>query len=187
MKTHTKGQLGLKILYGISVGVMIPTVLVAPNAPIMFAPLLRELAKKLDTRPQSLRRSLMALKRNRLLAMQEKSSGETVFVLSEDGKRRVAKGQLDMLAISQPKKWDNKWRIVLFDVPERQKTARDALHRTLRDLGFCQIQKSCFVHPYECRNEVDFITEIFMISEHVMYMVVESLEGEHILKKHFKL
>lgn len=186
MHKRKKGELGFKILYAISVGVMIPTALVVPNVPKAFMPLLRELAKKFNTRPQSFRRSLTTLKQKRLLSIQEKGE-EVTYVLSEGGKLRVVRGRLDELVIKQPRKWDGKWRIVLFDIPEKHKAAREALRGKLNSLGFYQIQKSCFVYPHECRAEIDFVTECFMISQHVMYVVAESLEGEGILKKHFQL
>ncbi len=186
MSGLNKGQVGLKILYVLAVGAMIPTALVAPNIPKVFAPILRELAKKLNARPQSVRRALTILKRDRLISVGENGE-EMTFVLAEGGKQRIVRGKLDELEIKRPKKWDKKWRMVLFDVPEKHKAAREALRQKLRDLGFLQIQKSCFVHPFECRDEIDFVTECFDVPHHVMYVVAESLEGESTFRKHFKV
>jgi DNA-binding transcriptional regulator PaaX len=43
-------------------------------------------------------------------------------------------------------KWDEKWRIVAFDIPEKFKTGRDALRRKLKEVGFHELQKKylCF-------------------------------------------
>jgi len=186
MINHARGELGLKILYAISVGMFIPAVLIAPNSAQILTPLLRELAGKLDAKPQSLQRSLASLKRKRLISTHEKN-GETIVVVSVDGKRRLARGNLDKLSIKTPKKWDGKWRLVIFDIPEKQKTAREALRNMLHSLGFLQIQKSCFIHPFECRNEVDVATAFFNITQYLTYIVAESVEGEKAMCTHFRL
>ena len=173
MIRYTRGELGLKVLYALSVGVLIPVALVVPNAPTILAPALRALAKRFDAKPQALRRSLLSLKRKRLVSIQEKGE-ETVAVISVDGKKHLARGNLDKLSIKRPKKWDGK-------------AAREALRETLRNLGFQQIQKSCFLHPFECRNEIDITSALFNITRHITYIVAESVEGEKALCTHFKL
>jgi len=186
MIRYTRGELGLKVLYALSVGVLIPVALVVPNAPTILAPALRALAKRFDAKPQALRRSLLSLKRKRLVSIQEKGE-ETVAVISVDGKKHLARGNLEKLSIKRPKKWDGKWRIIIFDVPEKQKAAREALRETLRNLGFQQIQKSCFLHPFECRNEIDITSALFNTTRYITYIVAESVEGEKALRAHFKL
>lgn len=183
---YKKGKLALKILFMLSVGILIPASFVVPNLPKAMEPLLKELLKKLDAKPQSFRNSLAYLKRNRLVTVKEKGNKMT-YVLSEKGKRRMVEGEIDEIEITQPKKWDNKWRVILFDIPEKQRIARDALRRKLHQIGFLQIQKSCFVHPFECRDEIDFITEFFNISPYVRYLQADYIEGADELIDHFNL
>src|SRR3990167_2211250 len=64
-------------------------------------------------------------------------------------------------------KWDKKWRVVIFDIPEKSRMARDALRRKLKELEFRELQKSVFVHPYECKKEIDFIIEFFNLRHYV--------------------
>lgn len=184
--TYKKGELALKILFLISAGALIPAILVAPNLAQVAVPLLKELVKKLESKPSKIRRSLAALKRNRLIKVEEKK-GETIFTLTENGKRRIVRGDFETLSIPRPNRWDKKWRAVLFDIPEENKDARDALRLKLKELGFYKLQRSCFIYPFECREQVDFITEFFQISEHVNYLVIESLEGERELRQYYEL
>src|SRR3989338_794689 len=113
MNKYDWGELGLKILYVLSVGVMIPAAFVAPNVPKAMAPLLRELAKKIDAKPQAIQRSLLSLKRRKLITF-KKRKGKIVLVISVDGKERLAHGTLCNLQLRRPVKWDGKWRIVIF-------------------------------------------------------------------------
>ena len=85
------------------------------------------------------------------------------------------------------KKWDTYWRIVVFDIPEKHKKAREALRHKLKELGFYKFQKSIFVIPYECKDEIDFIIEIFQIRPYVRYIVAKTLDNEIHLKKIFDL
>ena len=51
----------------------------------------------------------------------------------------------DYLKIDKPKIWDKKWRIVVFDIPEKQRGARDSLRTYLKKLDFYELQKSIFI------------------------------------------
>lgn len=186
MTKYGKGQLALKILYFISVGAAIPAVLVAPNIAKVLFPFLREFAKKLESRPDVLKKSLTKLKKDRFLRI-EKRGKDYVLVLTEKGRKRVLRGKIEAVQIPKPKNWDGKWRVVLFDIPEQYKKGREALRWKLKELGFYHLQKSCFVHPFECSDEIDFISEFFGVSEHINYVVAESLDGEEELKKFFGL
>src|SRR3989344_4682297 len=49
---------------------------------------------------------------------------------------KALKFKIDEMEIKKPAKWDGEWRIVIFDIPERFKKAREALRKKLKDLGF---------------------------------------------------
>ncbi len=83
--------------------------------------------------------------------------------------------------------WDRKWRVVFFDIPEKKRKARDALRNKLRELGFRELQKSVFVHPYSCQSEIDFIVEFFEIRPYVRYGELTNLTNEAELKLRFDL
>ncbi len=46
------------------------------------------------------------------------------------------------------KTWDNKWRLVMFDIPENKKTERNWLRRQLFRLDYRPLQKSIFIGKY---------------------------------------
>ena len=50
-----------------------------------------------------------------------------------------------------------------FDIPEKLKRAREVLRDKLKDIGFIELQKSVFAHPFECEDEINFIVEVFQI------------------------
>ena len=77
--------------------------------------------------------------------------------------------------------------MVLFDIPEKHKKAREALREILKKLGFYEYQKSVLVYPYECRNEIDFVIEYFEIRLWVRLVTVVALDNELHLRKIFNL
>lgn len=78
-------------------------------------------------------------------------------------------------------------RVVLFDVPEDQKELRDALRMRFKRLGLIELQKSVFVHPYDCRNEIDFIIEFFDARRYVRFIEALHIDNELHLKHRFRL
>src|SRR3989344_9236435 len=46
-------------------------------------------------------------------------------------------------------KWDGKWRIIFFDIPEKKRRYRDELRSMLKTIGFKEFQKSIWIYPYK--------------------------------------
>ncbi|OGF82517.1 CRISPR-associated endonuclease Cas2 [Candidatus Giovannonibacteria bacterium RIFCSPLOWO2_01_FULL_46_13] len=132
-------------------------------------------------------RTIREFRNKRLVDYMERENGEIEIILSEKGRKRALKYQLDETEIKTPRKWDKKWRIVIFDIPEKRKRAREAMRLKLRELGFKELQKSVFVHPFNCKDEIDFIVEVFGIRPHVKLILANSFTNEEELRLHFGL
>lgn len=135
----------------------------------------------------TLRRSIRRLYKSKLVKMQHNEDGTHTLVLTQDGKKKALTYRIDNLKVNPMKSWDRKWRIVLFDIPEKLRKARNALRGALKKMEFFEYQKSVFVHPYECRDEIDFVIEYFEMRPYTRYVIAESLDNEKHLKDHFKL
>ncbi|MFH1170567.1 MAG: hypothetical protein V1704_03345 [Candidatus Vogelbacteria bacterium] len=124
---------------------------------------------------------------DRLVEYRENPDGSINIILTKEGKNRALKFNIDSLTIPETSNWDGRWRLVFFDVPEKKRRGRDALRLKLRELGFYEWQKSVFVHPYPCRDQIDFIVEFFELRPCVRYGVLSSPTNEAELKLHFHL
>jgi len=109
------------------------------------------------------------------------------IVLTKEGKKRALQFQIDEIKIKKTEKWDGIWRIVIFDIPEKKRNARLALRLKLKDLGFKELQKSVFIFPYECEDEIDFIIEVFQIRPYVRFIRATSVTNEEQFKIKFNL
>jgi len=186
-KPHLRGELAKDILMTIAAGEIIPATFLMPILPKAMKPLVGIWSRKYRAkRSANFIKSLSYLQKNRLVSISEKN-GQEILTLSEDGKKRVLHFNLHQMSIKKPRRWDRCWRIVIFDIHERRKQGREALRSKLKQLGFHQLQKSCLVHPFDCRSEIEFLTELFEISPFVNFIVAKEIEGTEQLQKVFGL
>lgn len=115
------------------------------------------------------------LNRVGLVGFKEKD-GVTTIYLTKNGKKVSLKYSLDDIEIKKPQKWDEKWRIIIFDIPDKYKAGRHAIQAKLSELGFVMLQKSVYVYPYECFDEIDFIRRVYNIKPFVKYILAEDIE-----------
>lgn len=107
------------------------------------------------------------------------------YVLTSKGEKKLQDILIDEVIIKAPKKWDGKWRLVMYDLPIRFKKARDAFRWKLRDLGFFQFQKSAWIYPYPCEGEILFVADFFGVRKYIEILEVEKILDDKKLKAHF--
>ena len=100
-----------------------------------------------------------------------KIDGKIKITLTNAGKTIMQRGALKALRPKKQDVWDHRWRIVIFDIPNYLKSARDAFAATLKRLGFIHFQKSVFLCPYPCEEELEILVDYFGISKHVEIII----------------
>ena len=134
-----------------------------------------------------LKRAIKSLYRSKLIEERKEKNGNLTLVLTENGKEKALSYNIEEMKIAVPKHWDEKWRIVIFDIPETLKGKREILRFRLKGLGFYELQKSVFVHPFNCYNEIEYIVEFYQIRKFVRFIVADFIDNELHLKEHFGL
>lgn len=114
-----------------------------------------------------------------------KKDEKAVIKLTPIGRKKVLKYLTSELKIIKPKKWDRKWRIVIFDIPKDKKLLRDVVRLKIKQLGFCQLQKSVFVYPFDCKEIIAYLKYVYSLSRYLQYIVAESIETENNLISYF--
>lgn len=138
-------------------------------------------SKQLD----SLSQAVYRLKKRRIIKFR-KEGDKVVMVLTEKGIKRKLQYDIDTIRLCKPSVWDGKWRMLMFDIPEPKKAMREILRLNLKSLGFLQFQKSVWICPYSCQDEIDFLTEYFRIPQYVNLFTV-GIENDEPLRQKFKL
>ncbi len=141
--------------------------------------------KEIDQR--SFNRSIRALREKKLLEETVFSDGTVSLKLTEEGRQYARYSDLygSTIKIKKPKQWDKKWRLVIFDIPEKKRFFRDVLRNHLKAIGFRMLQQSVFVFPYPCEKELIQLAELYNATDYVHVATVTFLDNEKKLKETF--
>ena len=165
-------NLAKDILIAIAVlgGVMVIAV-VTPNAFSILSPFIKKY-KKSALKPNYIKRKFTSLQKQKMIYISEQN-GKTKITLTKKGRLKVLEYQVDEMEIKKQKIWDKKWRVVIFDIPEKKKLARNVFRQKLMNLGFEKIQQSVWKHKYPCNKEIKFLAHLYEITPYV-----ELIEGK---------
>lgn len=107
--------------------------------------------------------------------------------ITNKGNNLLLRYQLEGLVKEKPKKWDKKYRVIVFDISEQRRKTRDNLRNILRSFGFICLQGSVWVYPYDCQEIIDLLKQYLDLNNEALYMTVDSIENDRWLRENFKL
>lgn len=153
-----------------------------PGVLRIFQPFLKRYKRK-DV--QKTKNVLSALKSRKLINIDFTSEG-WVISLTERGRKKALKCYLKTISVKY-KKWDGRWRVVIFDIPTKLNRKRDALREFLKHMGFKELQKSVYISPYLCQKEVEAILEYLQLKSYVKFFEADFLSEDKKLRIGFKI
>jgi len=109
------------------------------------------------------------------------------YSLTSAGEKTLNTWQLSRYKISQPRKWDKKWRVIIFDIPEKRKGVRERVREVISSAGFHRLQDSVWVYPYDCEDIIGLMKIDFGIGKNLLYMIVDQIEDDLLLRMNFGL
>jgi len=116
----------------------------------------------------------------------EKRDGKQYARITESGRRKFSFEEQKM-KLKNKRRWDNRWRVIIFDIPEKRRLVRDRLRQIMSGLGFVRLQDSVWVFPYDCEDFVALLKADLKIGVAVLYLIVEQIENDKHLRVHFDL
>jgi hypothetical protein len=177
-------ELSLNILKIIAAAGLISTIMLLPGL-AQLVPVFR--VRKPCRQKQELSRLLKRLKRRGLISTSIGRDGADKIKLTAKGHKELLKYTLCEKAIDRPKRWDKKWRMVMFDIPERHRRVRENLRFFLRVVGFVKLQHSAWVYPFPCEELIELTRSGLNIRSEAIYLVCERFPHDISLVKHFEL
>lgn len=127
------------------------------------------------------------LKKNKFITV-KKGKNKMYISLTKKGRKEVAWINIADLAIMRPLRWDGKWRIVMFDIPENLRRIRNLLRLKLKQFGFYQLQESVWIFPYDCLKEIDQLRSFFNLTpRRLILLTTKDLFNEDYFKRIFNL
>ncbi len=178
-----KDEIFRAILASVGVVGIVLAAATVPNAALFLKPLVSKKSSK-SIRQRSLEESLRRLMRQRITEFVVQN-GKTFLRVTEKGRKRMKRFEFAEMRLDIPRAWRGIWTVILFDIPEYQKTARDALRRKLKELGCFQYHRSVFVHPSSCEDDIDFVVEFFQVSRFVIRFETNSLGNQEYRARRF--
>lgn len=135
---------------------------------------------------KQLRATVIDLKKEKLIEEKKNYEGLVLFSLTEKGMLRAINYRFRRLA-NKKEKWDGKWRMVFFNIPESRRKGRDALRYRLRTAGFYKLQESIFIFPYECEREIRDFIRLFRMEKYVRFGLLDFVDDGERIARLFKL
>ncbi len=104
--------------------------------------------------------------------------GDDVYLrLTSAGRDRIVR-DFPMVSLAM-KPWDRRWRVVIFDIAEIDKSTRDTLRIKLRELGFGMLQESVWITPHDVSVDIREFLEHHELEESAFVLEVsEILAGD---------
>jgi DNA-binding transcriptional regulator PaaX len=179
---YRRGELIKDILRLVAAGVVVGTMAAA-------APNTVQLIDYLNPKGRVERRRIWAmikyLEQKRRIRIEHRGDQYYVY-LTSTGKLKLDENRIRELVPTIPRRWDRKWRLVMFDFPSTCR-ARHAFRTKLKDLGFHPYQRSVFIFPYECQEEVTVIAQWYRVDAYIRYVVATEIEDMRRFVKLFDL
>jgi DNA-binding transcriptional regulator PaaX len=95
----------------------------------------------------------------------------------------------DHLSITRPKVWNRHWWVVLADIPSKDfRVQADMFRKKLKNMEFYPLQRTVWIHPFDPRDEIDFVSVHYGIERFVTVLEATTLHADdrERLEKYFK-
>lgn len=130
------------------------------------------------------KRTMESLKKRKFIKIWFKDNRGKI-TLTPEGRAYMAGLKVKNIKLPLNKRWDGLWRIVTFDIPEKLKVNRRRFARALDFAGMYNFEKSVFVYPHECKEQIFEIANLYEVKKYVRYIVANSVEPDFGLKINF--
>jgi len=109
------------------------------------------------------------------------------YCMTPTGEDLLRHWQFADFKLERPKKWDRKWRVIIFDIPEKKRNVRDHIRTLFKSAGFYLLQDSVWVYPYDCEDVLTLLKSDLGVGKDILYLIVDELENDKHLRESFGL
>lgn len=135
-----------------------------------------KLLKEFGHNEQSVRAAVSRMNKQGWVEARKKGN-KSYYCLTPRGIDRMDEAATRIFKLKQ-EKWDGKWTMLTYSIPEEKRAIRDELRKELVWSGFGAIANSCWISPNHLIKQVNALVEKYEISEHVHIFKTE-YKGPH--------
>jgi len=99
--------------------------------------------------------------------------GKRAIMLTKEGISKVLKASFIMEEKKRRK--DGKWLMLAFDMPARNKKARELMRSILRDLEYKMFQQSIWITPYDVSEKTEKLLQFYSLDKYVRIFLIEEI------------
>lgn len=180
-----RGQIERAILGTLVAAGAVATAVVAPNMLQILKHIDPDWLRKRDPR-QRLYETASRLKRKGLVQFVIER-GRTRMRLTAKGKAALERQIASARPLRRPKRWDRRWRIIIFDIPETRRLMRDRVRGMLSEFGFVRLQNSVWIYPFDCEEIITLLKTELGLGRSMLYIIADAVEFDKPLRRQFKL
>lgn len=156
--------------------------------PRQYKKIFRQLRKEWKNNDcQNFKRAIRKLSDRKYIEEKKFPDGTIKLILTKQGRREAGRFSLlrSSLKLEKPKRWDGKWRLVIFDIPEKERAFRSILREHLRELDFHKLQHSVFASQYPFEKAIIELVRIYSAEAYVRVITADKIDNQERLKKIF--
>lgn len=164
-------------------GVILSTVVLFPGIAAL-GPLIKEIQDKKERKEWDkfnlwrLRQVIKRLERQKIVEIINDA-----VKITEKGRRKILRFNINSMRIKR--KTDGKWRLIIYDIANLKKSQREVFREMLKSLKFLRLQKSVYMTPFTCDDEIEYLRQFFNIGNEVIVLKITGIENEQTYKRYF--
>lgn len=135
--------------------------------------------------PHILKRNLKRLRDEKIVEVIEQD-GIEVIKLTQKGRTKYLKFKLEEISF-KGQSWDGKWRLIIYDIAKFRKREQESFRNALKYMNFLMLQKSVYMTPYSCEEQIQYLREYFGVGAEVILIRADQIENEGVYKEYFGL
>ena len=181
-----------EVLMLLGAGAFLAASIIFPGLPMVAKPFI-DAAKEAERNKRQkewekfnlwrLRQVIKRMQNSKLVEVKEEK-GIPLIKITQKGKQKLLRYKIDEMVLDESN-WDSKWRLVIYDVQTGKRANSEMFRTMLNKLRFLKLQKSVYLTPFKCEDEIEYLRLLFEIGNEVQILKVGSLENEAAYRRYF--
>lgn len=140
----------------------------------------------LPQRKMQIKSSIQRMIKAGYIALEKDTKGVAHVHLTERGEAMLASFPVSAND-KKRRKWDGKWRIVMYDFTGPASRLRARVRDLLHMYGFAKLQGSVWVSPYDAEDIITLFKAELHIGKNLLYVIADQIENDRTLRERFSL
>lgn len=180
------------VLILLAAGTFLAASLVSPGLPMVAREVLK-LKKEMDYSKKlkewekfnlwRLRQIIKRMQNSKYVEIKEQN-GVPLVKITQKGRNKLLKYDIDKMRLDE-RKLDGYWRLIIYDVKTAKRQNSETFRRAISKLNLLKLQKSVYLTPFRCEDEIEYLRQVFDIGNEVLILRVKNIENEQPYRRYF--